>query len=323
MNKFFNAAKIFVTGIFLCGMLLIGGKASAEVNQEAMEMLRETLMKVSEQNDLVFHQDVFLTMPQFTGTLELRTVTENDTYKMKGAFELFMVDDNGNEEYKEFPFYLTSDKKNNVAFYFQDEKKWKKWTSTYNEKDIADIPEQTDEETVAEIMEVVKDVTVLSDSDKKRTLLVKFNGEKVADLISKLSEQFKDEVAKSAENENLVSNAILSEIKNCVNTGLKNADFWFTWTVDKTKWQTTTASFNLSGVSQSIALAALDNEFVRNEESLREFFETIAFYSEVKGYTTFLNPNTKEKLEIPKNVLKAKEVKGFSDDDKDAKSKKK
>ena len=322
MNKLFNAAKIFVTGIFLCGMLLIGGKASAEVNQEAMEMLRETLMKVSEQNDLVFHQDVFLTMPQFTGTLELRTVTENDTYKMKGAFELFMVDDNGNEEYKEFPFYLTSDKKNNVAFYFQDEKKWKKWTSTYNEKDIADIPEETDEETVEEIMEVVKDVTVLSDSDKKRTLLVKFNGEKVADLISKLSEQFKDEVAKSAENENLISNAILSEIKNCVNTGLKNADFWFTWTVDKTKWQTTTASFNLSGVSQSIALAALDNEFIRNDESLREFFETIAFYSEVKGYTTFLNPNTKEKLEIPKNVLKAKEVKGFSDDDDKKASKK-
>ena len=308
MEKIFNAAKIFVAGIFLCGILLIGGKASAEVNQEAMEMLRETLMKVSEQNELVFHQDVFFTMPQFTGTLEIRTVTENDTYKMKGALKLFMVDNSGNEEHSELPFYLTHDKENNVAVYFKDEKKWKKWTSTYNEKDAADTPEETDEEIVAEIMEVVKDVTILSDSDKKRTLLVKFNGEKVADLISKLSEQFKDEVAKSAENENLVSNAILSEIKNCVNTGLKNADFWFTWTVDKTKWQTTTASFNLSGLSQSIALAALDNQFIRNDESLREFFETIAFYSEVKGYITFLNPNTKEKLEIPKNVLKAKEV---------------
>lgn len=314
MDRFFNTVKIFVTGLFLCGIVLIGGKASAaEANQEAIDMLRETLTNVTEQNDLVFHQEVFFSVPKFTGKLEFRTITEHGTYKVKGLLDLFMVDDNGKDENNEYPFYITEDKKDSILYY-KDGKKWKKWTSPVS---VSQVNEgKTEAEEVEEIMSFVKDVTVLQDSDKQRTLLVKFDGEKVADAISKLAEELKAEHEKeNPAEENKMNNEIYAEVMNCLTTGIKNADFWFTWTVDKTIWKTTTASLNLSGLVQSIAISALNNPFIESNENLREMFETMAFYSELKAYTTFLNPTTKEKLEIPKEVLKAKESKIFDDEE--------
>lgn len=321
MDRFFNTVKIFVAGIFLCGMFLIGGKASvAEASQEDINTLRETLMQVSEQNDLVFHQDVFFIAPGFTGELDFRTITENGIYKVKGSLDLFMVDEKGNEERFVYPFYVTEDKDNSILYY-QEDKKWWKTTFPINVSNALDDPKKSEAEEVEEVIAFVKDVSVLQDNDKKRTLLVKFDGVKIANALAKFADELKAELLTGDSKENPMNDVVFNEVMNCIDTGIKNADFWFTWTVDKTTWKTSTASFNLSGLSQSIAIAALDNPFISNNEGLRELFETIAFYSEIKGYTTFLNPTTKEKLEIPKEVLKAKESKSSSDDN--SKSKKK
>ena len=323
MNKFFNAAKIFVTGIFLCGILLIGGKASAEVNQEAMEMFRETLAQTSKQDDRIFHQDILFIMPKLTGELEFLGATENDTFKLRGLFNLWTSDEDGNFNNVEKPFYITQDK-DNMVVYFQEDKKWKKITTPTTAANAANTVMTPDEQELQMMTEFVKDVTILQDNDKQRTLLIKVDGEKLANAISTFSDQLKDDVETNNNNtENPISNALYKEIKDCVNTGFKNADIWFTWTVDKVKWQTTTASFNLSGLPQSIATAALNNPTISNLGVFNEILETVAFYSEFKGYTTFLNPKAKSQMEIPKNALKAKEVKVFEDDDKDAKSKKK
>lgn len=314
MNKIFNAAKIFVTGIFLCGILLIGGKASAEVNQEAMEMFRETLAQTSKQDDRVFHQDILFIMPKFTGEFEFLGATENDTFKMRGVFNMWTVDENGNFENIEKPFYLTQDK-DNMVVYFQEDKKWKKTVTPTTAANAADKVMTPDEQELQMMTGYVKDVTILQDNDKQRTLLVKIDCNKVADAVAEAFEELKAEMKNDAEKESTLNDELTKTLTSCLDSGFRNADVWFTWTVDKVKWQTTTASFNLSGLSQSIATAALNNPTISGLGVFNELLETVAFYSEFKGYTTFLNPAAKSQLEIPKNVLKAKEVKNFGEDD--------
>lgn len=322
MNKIFNAVKIFTLGIFLCGILLIGGKASAaesEVNQEAMEMFRETLAQTSINDSRVFHQDIFFITPKLTGELIFLGSTENDTLKMKGVFELWKVDDKGNFEDYENPFYLTQDKEN-MVLYFQENKKWKKMTTPVTVANAADTVTTPTAEELQKMTEFVKDVAILQDNDRQRTLLVKIDCEKVADAVAKMSEELKAEMKvemnkDSNENEQL-NDGVSKIIMSCIDNGFRNADIWFTWTVDKTTWKTTTASFNLSGLSQSIATAALNNPTISELGVFNEILETVAFYSEFKGYINFLNPAAKSQLEIPKNVLKAKEVKNFNEDEK-------
>ena len=314
MNKIFNAAKIFVTGIFLCGILLIGGKASAEVNQEAMEMFRETLAQTSKQDDRVFHQDILFIMPKFTGELEFLGATENDTFKMRGLFNMWTSDEDGNFENVEKPFYITQDK-DNMVVYFQEDKKWKKTITPTTAANAADTVMTPDAQELQMMTEFVKDVTILQDNDKQRTLLVKIDCNKLADAMAKVAEEFKAEMKEESGANNQLNDEMSKIFLECLDKGLRNADIWYTWTVDKVKWQTTTASFNLSGLSQSIATAALNNPTISGLGVFNELLENVAFYSEFKGYTTFLNPAAKSQMEIPKNALKAKEVKNFGEDD--------
>ena len=312
MNKIFDAVKIFVTGIFLCGIFLIGGKASAaEVDTEAMEIFRETVMQTVKRDNRVFHQDIFFVVPKFTGELEFLGSTENDSLKLKGNFEIWMVDEKGNDDHLENPFYLVQDSKN-MVLYFQDGKKWKKMTSPIAAADAVDMFATPTPQELETMISFVKNVTILQDNDNQRTLLVKIDGAKIADLIKLASES---EMVEQIEKENA---ATIKLIAGYFENGFRNSDIWYTWTVDKINWQTTTASFNLSGLVQGIATAVLNDKSqdFTNADALREILETLAFYSEFKGYTTFLNPAAKAKLELPKNVQKAKEIEDFNDEDK-------
>ncbi len=315
MNRIFNAAKIFVTAMFLCGIIFIGGKASAaDIDAEAMEIFRETIIQTAGQDDRVFHQDIFFVVPRFTGELEFLGATEKDTFNMNGSFELWIVDENGKDEHIVKPFYITQDKKNMVV-YFQDEKnKWKKMTSPVAAANVVDMVATPNAAELDKMVEFVKDVTVLQDGEKSRTLLVKIDGAKIIDAI-------KAELAKDPEFQKQKNDEMTNTIFSYIETGFRDSDIWYTWTVDKVNWQTTTMSFNLSSLPQTIAAAALrdsSNPFLSVDE-VREMLETVAFYSEFKGYTTFLNADAKARLEIPKKVLKAKEIESFTDNDKSKK----
>lgn len=306
MNRILNAAKFFITGAVLCGLILIGGKASAEeVNQEAIEIFRETVLQTAGEDTRVFHQDIFFVIPRFTGELEFLGSTEKDTFNLAGQFEMWMVDDNGNDEHIEKPFYLTQDN-DNMVVYFQDDKKWKKMTAPTAAATLTDTLTTPNSQELETIMEFVKDVTILQDDNLKRTLLVKIDGVKIADFV-------KAEMEKDAQTQ--PQDEISKSIVNYIDTGLRNSDVWYTWTVDKTNWQTVTMSFNLGSLVQNIAFTALNDtsQPLTSLVPIREILENVAFYSEFKSYTTFLNPEAKARLEIPKKVLKAKEVESFTE----------
>lgn len=315
MNRIFNAVKIFVTGIFLCGIFLIGGKASA-ADAEAMQIFRETVTQNSGRDTRPFHFDIYFVMPQATANLEFLGATEGkDSLKLNGSFGLWLIDDDGNPNDFDVPFYVAQDK-NTMTVYFQDEKKWKKITSPVSVANTVDKIATPDAQELEQLVKCVKDVTVLKDNDQQRILLVRMDGAKIFEDVK--AEMAKDpEVQAQAQQDNEIAKALEGYFEN----GFKNADIWYTWTIDKTTWQTTAMSFNLSGLFQSIAGAALNDTTsdLTSLEPIRQILETVAFYSECKAYINFLNPAAKSRLEIPKNVLKAKEVKSFTDDDEKSK----
>lgn len=312
MNKIFNAAKIFVTGIFLCGIFLIGGKASA-ADAEALQIFRETVAQTSSVSNRPFHQDILFIMPQTLGELEFFGATEKDSLKLAGSFGLWMIDENGNPNNTEIPFYVTQDNKN-MVIYFQKDKKWQKMTSPTSAANVVDMVTTPTAQELDKMIEYVKDVTVLKDNDAQRILLVKLDA-------AKMFEDIKTELANDPEVQSQQNDEITKTIVSYFENGFTNADIWYTWTVDKTNWQSVTMSFNFSGLLQSIASAALKDTSspLTSMEPIRQILENVAYYSEFKAYTDFLNPAAKSRLEIPKNVLKAKEVKSFTEDEKSKK----
>lgn len=298
MNKIFRA----VAGIFLCGMLLIGGRASAEP-VDAMEIFQETVYATSTIDNRVFNYDIFFMMPSVLVELDFIGGVDRTKFNMAGNFGFWATADNGEVTEKEVPFYVAQNG-DNMTFYFQDDKKkWKKMTAPVPAAQLADALATPNEQQLQEQIDSVKEVTVLSDTDSQRTLLVKLDGNKIADKI----------LANMQIDANDPNAAMQQMFFNYIDTGIRNADCWYTWTVNKNTWQTVTLSANLSGLVQSIAQTVLNDTTNPLPAPIRDMLETVAFYSEFKVYTTYLSPEAKSRLEIPKKVLKAKEVESFTD----------
>ena len=295
MNKIFRA----VAGIFLCGMIMIGGRASAEP-VDAMEIFRETVYETSRFDTRIFHQDIFFVLPSAVGELDFLGGVDGTKFTVAGDFGFWMTSDSGETTEKEVPFYLTQDG-DNMTFYFQSDKKWKKMTAPTAAAKITDAFATPTLQEMEDQIQMVKEVAILSDTDSQRTLLLKLDGNIIAEKI----------LADTKVDANEPNAAMQQKFLNYVETGIRNSDCWCTWTVNKNTWQTVTLSANLSGMIQSIAQEVLNDTTNPLPAPIRDMIETVAFYSELRLYTTYLNPEAKSRLEIPKKVLKAKEVKDF------------
>ena len=300
MSKIFRA----VAGIFLCGLILIGGRAAAEP-VDAMEIFRETVYETSKRDDRIFHQDIFFVLPSAVGELDFLGGVDGTKFTVAGDFGFWMTLDNGENTEKEVPFYLTQDG-NNMTFYFQTDKKWKKMTAPTAAAKITDAFATPTMQEMEDQIQMIKEVAILSDTDNQRTLLLKLDGNKIAEKIL-------SDIKIDANDPNA---AMQQKVFNYIDTGIRNSDCWCTWTVNKNTWQTVTLSANLSGMIQSIAKEVLNDTTTPLPLQIRDMIETVAFYSELRLYTTYLNPEAKSRLEIPKKVLKAKEVESFTDDKK-------
>ena len=95
---------------------------------------------------------------------------------------------------------------------------------------------------------------------------------------------------------------------------MRNAEIWYTWTVNKQNWNTVALSLNLTGLVQQVAQAALNDDSQNWSVFEQNILETVAYYSEVKAFTTYLNEDAAKKLEIPKKVLKAELVADMVED---------
>ena len=96
---------------------------------------------------------------------------------------------------------------------------------------------------------------------------------------------------------------------NYLDTAMRNADVWYMWTIDKRDWHTVQMQYNFSGIVQELARAALNDPNQMWPDEISNLLETIAYYSEIRAYTTYpADPTAKKKFILPKDVLKAKLV---------------
>ena len=300
MSKIFNAARIFAAGIFLCGLILISGRASAA---SGMDIFIETLGKTAASDDRVFNQDIYFVVPSAVSELDIIGCIENGKLRMTGNFGFWTTDDNGVPTDFEVPFYIVQTN-DNVTIYFQQDKKWKKMTSPIPLDEITAAFANNTYADFERQVNRVKEVVVLRETETQRTLLVKFDGNKLAD---ELLAGMKADAQKDPMN---------SKIFSYVDSGIRNADVWYTWTVNKNTWQTVAVSANLSGLVQSIAQTVLNDTEQPLPAVFADMLEPFAYYSELRVYTTYLSDEAKSRLVLPKEVLKAKEVKSPREDSK-------
>ena len=295
--------KIFMA-VVLCISVLFS--ATTYADDAGMQALREAMNANAGEDDRVFHQDILFFVPSFQGELELFGVADNTTFNSTGDLNFWSTLDNGASNELSIPFYAVQNGKD-MKIYFQMDKKWYQFQSPTVAAAVTDTVATPTDEELEEMIAQTKDVTILRDTDRQRIMLVKLDGNKVADSMKLKAED------NSEENITDADKAVQDKFFGYLDTGFRNADIWYTWTVSKTDGRTIALSIHLSSLVQEFARAALNDPDQVWEPEIQNILETMAYYSEAKAYTTFLGSDAKQRLVIPKNVLKAKPVEHLTD----------
>ena len=296
MKKFFN----FCAALFVLCALIFPAKtfAADDPNSEGMQAFREALTSDSDTPNRVFRQDILFASPLIQGELEFFGTVENDAFKSTGEFSLWIYKDDGSYDEKYIPFYLTQNGKD-MTIYFKADKKWEKITAPSLAASVTDMIATPTAKEIEEIIADTKDVTVLQENDNRRIMLITLDGDRMADSLK----------TKSEENPASTADPIQESAVNYLDTAFRNANTWYMWTIDKRDWHTVAMQYQFSGIVQEFARAMLNDPTKTWPDEISQLLETIAYYSEIRAYTTYpKDPAAKKKFEIPKKVLKAKAI---------------
>ena len=296
MKKFLNLCAAV---LMLCAMIFPTKTFAADdPNSEGIKAYREALTSYSAEAEKIFRQDILFASPFVQAELEIFGTVEDDVFKSTGEFTLWIEDDKATTTEKSIPFYMTQNG-NDMTIYFKSDKKWEKFTAPTLAASVMDMIATPNEAEVEEIIADTKDVQILQENENRRIMLVTLDGDRMAD-------SFK---AKADENPDATADPIQEATVNYFDTALRNANVWYMWTIDKRDWHTVAMQYHLSGIIQELARAALNDPNQQWPDEISQLLETIAYYSEIRAYTTYpSDPEAKKKFEIPKNVLKAKSV---------------
>lgn len=299
MKKIFGLCAAL---LMLCAIIFPAKTFAADdPNSEGMKAFREALLSDSDAEDRIFRQDILFASPLVQAELELLGMQDGDIFKSTGEFSIWIYDDAGSVTEKIIPYYMIQDGKD-MNIYFKADKQWEKFTTPSLAAAITDFIATPDEQEVEEIIADTKEVTILQENDYRRIMLVKVDGDRLADSLK----------SKADENPADADNSLQDTVTNYFDTAIRNAGVWYMWTIDKRDWHTVAMQFNLSGIIQELAPAALNDPNQQWTDDISNLLETVAYYSEIRAYTTYpADPAAKKKFDIPKNVLKAKPVKSL------------
>lgn len=299
MKKIFGLCAALLV---LCAVIFPAKTFAADdPNSEGMMAFREALLSDSDAVDRIFRQDVLFASPFVQAELEILGMQDGDTFKSTGEFSIWIYADDGSVTEKIIPYYMIQNG-NDMDIYFKADKQWEKFAAPSLAAAITDFIATPDEQEVEEIIADTKEVTILQENEFRRIMLVKLDGDRLADSLK----------AKADENPADADNPLQDTVTNYFDTALRNAGVWYMWTIDKRDWHTVAMQFHLSGIIQELARAALNDPNQQWTDEVSNLLETIAYYSEIRAYTTYpADPAAKKKFDLPKNVLKAKPVKSL------------
>ncbi|MBO6235883.1 MAG: hypothetical protein J6N22_04090 [Schwartzia sp.] len=303
-----RGGRIFAGGL-LCGAMMFGTAAAEEAPAlDGMEAFREAITMTTKQNRRVFHQDLLFFAPSLRADLDLIGQTMAHKLRIAGKISLIAIDDRANTTDLAIPFYIDQQQKE-MTLYFKPDKKWYKFQTPTLAASAIDELATPDEKEADEILSTVKAVTVLRETDAQRTMLVQLDSEKLADLVSQYSQKYPADKGTADDGD------MQKSIMGCLEAGVRRSNIWYTWTIDKASARTVTMSYNLSSVLQETARVALETHPELPPE-LAQILETIAYYSDLKTYTTFLSPKAVQKLDLPEEAKAAELVEDLTDSDK-------
>ena len=289
--------------LLLCAVLFPAKTFAADdPNSEGMQAFREALVSDSDALERIFRQDIYFASPFIMSELEIFGTVEGNAFKSTGEFATWTYGDDGSETENIIPYYLVQDG-NNMIIYFKNGKDWQKFTAPTLAAAVTDLIATPTDDEIEEIIADTKRVDILQENEYRRTMLVHLDGDRIADSLKEKAEE------NPADNGTANDGALQETFLGYLDTAFRKADIWYMWTIDKRDWHTVQMQYNFSGVLQELARAALDDPNQVWPDEVSNLLETIAYYSEVRAYTTYpADPAAKKRFEIPKNVLKAKEV---------------
>ena len=301
MKKIFGLCAAL---LMLCAVIFPGKTFAADnPNSEGIKAYREALTSYSADSEKIFRQDILFASPYVQAELDFLGSVEGNVFKSTGDFTFWIVNDDGSTTEKSIPFYMTQNG-NNMILYFKADKQWEKVTAPIVAANITDMIASPNAAEVEEMIADTKDVQILQENDNRRIMLVTLDGNRMADSLK----------AKSENNPDATADPIQESVVNYFDTALRKANVWYMWTIDKRNWHTVAMQYHLSGIIQELARAALDDPKQTWPDEISQLLETVAYYSEIRAYTTYpADPAVKKRFEIPKNVLKAKEVTSVAD----------
>lgn len=306
MKKLFGLCAAIM---LLCAMIFPAKSFAADdPNSEGIRAFREALVSDSSAKDRIFRQDILFASPFVQSELEIFGAIDGNVFKSTGELNFWVYADDGSYTETTIPFYVMQNGKN-MDIYYKSDKQWQKFTAPSLAADITDLIATPTDSEIEEIIAGTKRVDILQDNDYRRIMCVHLDGNRIAD-------SFKTKAAENpADNVTANDGEFQDTFVKYLDTALRNADVWYMWTIDKRDWHTVAMQYNFSGIIQELAIAALNDPHQNLPDEMSSLLETIAYYSEVRAYTTYpADPAAKKKFEIPKNVLKAKAVKDIVSD---------
>ena len=295
--------------LLLCAMIFPAKSFAADdPNSEGIRAFREALVSKTDADDRVFRHDILFASPFIQSELEILGMIDGTALKSTGEFNFWVYADDGSVTEMTVPFYITQRGKD-MDIYYKSDKQWQKFTTPSLAADITDLIATPTDSDIEEIIAGTKRVDILQDNDYRRIMCVHLDGNRIADYI--LEKARLNPADKGTADDGEFQDTFVKYL----DTALRNADVWYMWTIDKRDWHTVAMQYNFSGIIQEFAVAVLNDPHQNLPDEMSSLLETIAYYSEVRAYTTYpADPAAKKKFEIPKNVLKAKAVKDIVSD---------
>ena len=303
MKNFSWVSRLCVALLVLCAMIFPAKTFAADdPNSEGMKAFREALVSDSDALERIFRQDIFFASPFVIGELEIYGTVEKNEFRSTGDFSIWTYNDDGSESETVVPFYLVQNG-NDMTIYYKTGKQWEKFITPSLAAAVTDMIATPTEAEIEEIIADTKDVTILQENDYRRIMLVRLDGDPLANSLKTISDA--NPADKGTANDADIHNKFLEYL----DTALRKADIWYMWTIDKRDWHTVAMQYNFSGIIQELARAALNDPTQVWPDEISNLLETVAYYSEIRAYTTYpADPTAKKKFILPKDVLKAKLV---------------
>ena len=296
MKKLF---KLFAALLVLCAMIFpTKSFAASDPNSEEFMAFREALTKDSDALERIFRQDIFFASPFAQSELDILGMIDGGLFKCSGDFSLWIYGDDGSVSEKVIPFYVEQRQKE-MNIYFKTDNQWKKFTAPSVSAAVTDFVATPTDDEVEQIIRETKDVTIMQDNPYRKILLVRPDGNALADSFRKIADE------NPADNGTAEEAALQEMVVGYFEKAFRNGDMWYLWTIDKRAWHTVTMQFSFTGLIQELARAALNDPNQQWPDEVSEILETIGYYSEIRAYTTYpADPKAKEKIEVPKDVAK-------------------